>query len=120
MICKNCLAHNDERANFCSQCGGELYKGTLVSSPVAKGRVTATNSPTTGIRVFSGLGNGYLQSAVIRTTNVSEATSRSDTYHSYPTGAKAHLRKNGTWICPDCGELNGHEKLWCGGCGKYR
>ena len=119
MICKNCHANNDSRANFCAKCGGELYKGTLVTSPVSD-RIVATNSPTTGVRQFSGIGNGYLQSAVMHVTNVSEARPRSDTFHSYPTGAKVYLRKDGMWICPDCGELNGHEKLYCPSCGKYR
>lgn len=119
MFCKNCHAYNDSRANFCTKCGGELYQSTLVTSPIV-GRLTATNAPTMGIRVFSGMGNGYLQSAVMRVTNSFEESPRSDAYHTHTTGAKAHLRKDGTWICPDCGELNGHEKLWCGGCGKYR
>lgn len=119
MICKNCRAWNDSRANFCSRCGGELYESTLVTSPIAD-RVTATSAPTSGVRAFSGIGNGYLQSAVNYFTNASEARPRSDAYHTYPTGAKVSLRKNGSWICPDCGELNGHEKLFCPACGKYR
>ena len=119
MICKKCNSWNDSRANFCAKCGGELYESTLVTSPVTD-RVTATNPPTTGIRAFSGMGNGYLHSAAMNVTNASESYPRSDAYHSYPTMAKVHLRKGGTWICPDCGELNGHEKLWCSGCGKYR
>lgn len=119
MICKNCNAWNDSSANFCAQCGGELYESTLVTSPNTD-RVTATYAPTAGIRVFSGFGNGYVQSAAMNVLNSVEQTPRSDAYHSYPTRAKAYLRKNGTWICPDCGELNGHEKLYCTSCGKYR
>lgn len=119
MVCKNCSAWNDDRANFCSRCGGELYKSTLVTSPVAP-YVAPAAIPTSGVRTFSGIGNGYLQSALIRTSNVSEASPRSDTYHSYPTRAKPRLRRDGSWICPDCGELNGHEKLYCTSCGKYR
>ena len=119
MICKRCYSRNDNDANFCSKCGGELYEGTLVTSPVTD-RVTAQSVPTSGIRAFSGIGNGYLHSAAMTAFTASEAEPRSDTYHSYPTRAKVHLSKNGTWICPDCGELNGHEKLWCTGCGKYR
>lgn len=119
MICKNCNAYNDSRANFCAQCGGELYESTLVTSPIV-GSVTATNAPTSGIRAFSGIGNGYLQSAAMRVRNSIEDSPRSDTYHSHPTRARAYIRKNGTWICPDCGELNGHEKLYCTSCGRYR
>ncbi len=117
MICKNCTAWNDDNANFCRKCGGELYKSTLVTSPI-RDTVTATNVPTTGIRVFSGIGNGYLQSTANSIRN--SFNTRSDTYRSYPTRARVHLNKNGTWICPDCGERNGHEKLFCIGCGKYR
>ena len=119
MICKNCSAWNDSSANFCSQCGGELYKSTIVTSPNAE-RITATNAPTSGIRAFSGIGNGYLHSAAMSAINSGSAEPRSDAYHRHPTRAKAYLRKNGTWICPDCGELNGHEKLYCTSCGKYR
>ena len=119
MICKNCSAYNDSRANFCSQCGGELYESTLVTSPLVD-RVTPTSAPTAGIRAFSGIGNGYLQSAAIRMTNDITGQPRSDTYHSYKTQAKARPRSDGAWICPDCGELNGHEKLYCTGCGRYR
>ncbi len=117
MICKKCHAWNDDRANFCCKCGGELYKGTLVTSPISD-TVTAYGAPTSGIRYFSGIGNGYLQSAAIAVQK--HTTPHSDTYHTYPTGAKVHLNKNGTWICPDCGEKNGHEKLYCTSCGRYR
>ena len=117
MICKKCSAWNDDNANFCHKCGGELYSSTLVTSPITNS-VAATNIPTTGIRVFSGIGNGYLQSTANFIRN--NYNPRSDTYRSYPTGAKVHLNKNGTWICPDCGEKNGHEKLFCTSCGRYR
>ncbi len=123
MVCKNCSAWNDDRANFCAKCGGELYKSTLVTSPVSKS-VTATAVPTTGIRAFSGIGNAFLKSADLEAPSALTGVPRSDTYHSYyntfTTGAKARLRKDGMWICPDCGELNGHEKLYCTGCGRYR
>ncbi len=117
MICKKCNAWNDDRANFCVKCGGELYKGTLVTSPITNS-VTAFSAPTSGIRAFSGIGNAYLQSAALKAHDT--MFPRSDAYHSYPTGAKVHLGKDGTWICPDCGEKNGHEKLFCTSCGKYR
>ena len=63
MICKNCNAYNDSRANFCCKCGGELYHSTMVTSPVTD-KVTAYSIPTMGVRAFSGMGNGYLQSAI--------------------------------------------------------
>ena len=119
MVCKKCSAWNDDSAKFCSKCGGELYKSTMVTSPI-HGRVAPTAIPTSGVRAFSGIGNGYLQSVVNSTLSTSEAAARSDTYHSYPTHARIIPRSDGTWICPDCGELNGHEKLYCTGCGRYR
>lgn len=120
MICKNCSTQNDPRANFCAGCGEALYDGTVVTYPAARQRITATHAPTSGIRVFSGMGNGYLHSAAMNAVHAVETIPRSDAYHPNPTNARAYLRKNGTWICPDCGELNGHEKLWCTGCGRYR
>ncbi|MBQ5565261.1 MAG: zinc ribbon domain-containing protein [Clostridia bacterium] len=117
MICKTCKSWNDDRANFCRNCGGELYKGTLVTSPITDS-VTAYSIPTSGVRAFSGIGSGYLQSAAMSVRRDIEP--RSDAYHSYPTGAKVYLDKSGTWICPDCGERNTHEKLYCVSCGKYR
>lgn len=120
MICKKCNAWNDDRANFCCKCGGELYKSTLVTSPITN-TVTAYGAPTSGVRHFSGIGNGYLQSAALAWRNSIEPQSDAyHTYHTYHTGAKVHLNKNGTWICPDCGEKNGHEMLYCSSCGKYR
>ena len=119
MICKKCRAFNDDRANFCAECGAPLYQNVPVTIPVSD-RVVAISAPTSGIRAFSGIGNAYMQSAAIHAVNAAGASPRSDAYHAYPTGAKVHLRKNGTWICPDCGEANGHEKLWCTSCGKYR
>ena len=117
MVCKSCNAWNDDNANFCRKCGGELYKSTLVTSPIT-GSVTAYSAPTSGIRYYSGIGNAYLQSAaqLVRDSYVSH----SDAYHSYPTNAKVYLNKDGTWICPDCGETNTHERLFCSSCGKYR
>lgn len=117
MICKNCNSFNDDRANFCYKCGGELYRGTMVTSPMTDS-VTAFSIPTMGVRAFSGLGNGYLQSAV---QNVMESGSpSSETYHTYHTGANVHMKRNGSWICPDCGEENDSSKIFCTSCGKYR
>ena len=94
MVCKSCNAWNDDNANFCRKCGGELYKSTLVTSPIT-GSVTAYSAPTSGIRYYSGIGNAYLQSAaqLVRDSYVSH----SDAYHSYPTIAKVYLNKDGTY-----------------------
>ena len=117
MICKNCNAYNDSRANFCCKCGGELYHSAMVTSPVTD-KVTAYSIPTMGVRAFSGMGNGYLQSAIQNV--VSSGYPNSDTYHTYPTGADVYKKNNGSWICPDCGEENDASKIFCTSCGKYR
>ena len=117
MICKKCLAWNDDRANFCRKCGGELYESTLVTSPMTD-NVTAYSIPTMGVRAFSGIGSGYLQSAV---QNVAESGSpQSEAYHTYYTGAQVRPDEHGQWICPDCGERNRNNTLFCAGCGRYR
>jgi len=117
MVCKNCNAFNDGRANFCRKCGGELYHSTMVTSPVTD-KVTAYSIPTMGVRAFSGMGNSYLQSAMQNAA--SSGYPHSDTYHTYLTGADVYMKNDGTWICPDCGEENASSKLSCRGCGRYR
>ncbi len=113
------MANNDPSANFCTVCGGELYESTIVTSPNAD-RVTSTYAPTSGIRAFSDFGNGYLQTAAMAAANDHTAQPHRKPYDTHKTTAKAHVKENGTWICPDCGELNGQERLFCLGCGKYR
>lgn len=117
MVCRNCSFWNDDRAKFCCHCGEELNDDTMVSVPIAD-TVTAYSAPTSGIRFFQNIGNGFLQSAV-ENVRRSELPHESG-YRNYTTHATVRPMKNGDWICPDCGEKNVHTEINCRGCGRYR
>lgn len=118
MICKKCKHKNYNGANFCFNCGAQLHKNTLVSAPIG-GTVTAYSIPTSGIRYFQGIGNGYIQSAAMMLRN-KESYSSKGKLKEYYTNARVHPLGSGAWFCPDCGEMNGSNDRSCRGCGKYK
>lgn len=117
MKCKHCQHKNSPQANFCYNCGAQLHRNTVVSAPVSN-TVSAYSIPTSGIRYFQGIGNGYLQSAAIALRN--KQNFEENGFHEYTTGARVQPLKNGDWFCPDCGEKNNHNDRSCRGCGKFK
>lgn len=117
MICKHCNNWNEDEAKFCCRCGSQLHRKAVVSTPVSIS-VTATGIPTSGVRFFQNMGNPYLQKAanIIRNSEIQQT----GIYQNYTTHAKTHPLNNGDWFCPDCGELNSHNKTSCKGCGRYK
>lgn len=117
MYCRNCEQWNEDNANFCSHCGSELHKETVVSAPIVP-PVTAYSIPTSGVRYFQGIGNYALQNAV-QIIRDSEKPAGS-AYKGCKNHAKVQPLRNGDWFCPDCGEFNSHNEFSCRGCGRYK
>lgn len=105
--CKTCSKENYDGASYCQFCGSKLPKKPIIS--IGK-RNTASSLAGTGTR-GSSLAPLGMMSIENSAKELGEVTVVSNLIKIQPL-------QDGSWYCPDCGELNHSFTFSCKGCGR--
>lgn len=105
MKCKYCEFENLDGTNYCQRCGKKLTR-SLGHSKWKKQKYLAGN----GTR-----GSSLAPLGGIAIENQAKSLGGILTHKHL---VKVSPLENGSWYCPDCGELNAKYSRFCKGCGR--
>lgn len=106
MKCQTCGAENSEGTHYCQNCGGKL-----------KVKVSGRFSWEHGT-AFAGLGHKGSSIAPLGAMAIENQGKDLGKITVRKNLVKVCPRKDGSWYCPDCGELNEKYKNFCRNCGR--
>lgn len=100
-ICKNCGFENLEGTNYCQKCGKKLSKSFI--KQLNFGSVSGAGA------------KGVSIAPIVSKTIESQAD---EIKVKKKQRVKVIPLKDGSWYCPDCGQLNKSHSLYCKSCGR--
>lgn len=106
MECKTCGTENLDGTHYCQNCGSKL-----------KQKIPG-GFPWKNAKAYAGLGHkgpSIAPLGAMAIENQSKEFAKTDTHTNL---VKVCPRQDGTWYCPDCGELNEQYKNFCKNCGR--
>lgn len=106
MECNICGMENLDGTHYCQGCGCKLKKKTF------------GGFPWKSAKAFTGLGHKGSSIAPLGAMAIENQSKELGKVTVHKTLVKVCPREDGTWYCPDCGELNGQYKNFCKNCGR--
>ncbi len=106
MKCKICKAENLPGTHYCQNCGGKLKVKNSGGLLWEKGKA------------FAGLGHKGSSIAPLGAMAVENQGKEFGEMTFRKNLVKVCPKKDGSWYCPDCGELNEQYKNFCKNCGR--
>jgi predicted amidophosphoribosyltransferase len=103
ILCKNCGFENLEGTNYCQKCGKKLIVKNKFIKSLDFGSVSGTGAK--GVSVAPLAAKAISNEAGKIKQNKNKIV-------------KVIPLKDGSWHCPDCGQLNKPYSLYCKGCGR--
>lgn len=107
MKCSNCTFDNVDGTRYCQRCGTKL-----------KIRVPLFDFGWKNSRYSAGAGQKGSSMAPLGAMAVEKQANSLGNVKNSKNLVKVHPLKDGSWYCPDCGELNAKYTLNCKGCGR--
>lgn len=106
MECRICGMENLDGTHYCQTCGSRLKQKAF------------GGIPWKNAKAFAGLGHKGPSIAPLGAMAIESQSKELGEVTARKTLVKVCPRKDGTWYCPDCGELNGQYKNFCKNCGR--
>ncbi|TGY91474.1 hypothetical protein E5329_20835 [Petralouisia muris] len=106
MKCKICSAENLEGTRYCQSCGEPLKESVSIGFPWKHGKA------------YAGLGHKGSSIAPLGAMAIERQGKELEPGNAHKNLVKVCPCQDGTWYCPDCGELNQQYKNFCKNCGR--
>lgn len=104
MKCKNCSFENIIGTNYCQNCGAKLKKKHFFQFSNTK--------------YIAGMGHKGSSIAPLGVMSIENQTKDLGEHVLQKHLVKVCPRNDGSWFCPDCGELNPKYSQFCKRCGR--
>ncbi len=106
MKCKICGVENLDGTRYCQNCGSKLEQKL------------SDKLPWKNAKVYAGLGHKGSSIAPLGAMAIEKQSRELGEVTKHENLIKVCPRPDGTWYCPDCGELNEQYKTFCKNCGR--